>query len=269
MENTCDQLFFQAEAMHSKALAEDPTAFDYDGIYDSMKKETIQQEIQIKAERLNAKKPKYFDTILATHKERKREQDIIYNRNLLKEKDKEGNLFGDKEKFVTASYKKKLAEDKLWEEEQQKKEEREGDVNKRKNFEGFYSNFINSVAAVKQAAIHPTKPQQEKKPQKDIKQPEKPVETIQQRSTTPPKEPEAKSPVTQVRAPSPAPTSPKQDEASQQQQEEEKQKRKREEEEQAAKKMARAHDDAAVAEARARYLQRKAAAAKTGGVPPS
>lgn len=240
-------------------MAEDPTAFDYDGIYDLMKKETLQQEIQIKAEKSGGKKPKYVETILATHKERKREQDIIYNRNLLKEKDKEGNLFSDKDKFITPSYKKKLAEDKLWEEEKQRKEEREGDVTKRKNFEGFFGNFINSVAATKQATIQATKPQQEK-PQpitKPIQETKKKIEEpIKQTEKIPPPHVEVPKPVS-------PPVSPKETESDKKRkidEEEAKEKKKQEEEVELAKKLARKTDDAAVADARERYFQRKAAA---------
>lgn len=43
--------------------------------------------------------------------ERKREQDVLYERQMLKERAAEDHLFGDKERFVTAAYKKKLEED--------------------------------------------------------------------------------------------------------------------------------------------------------------
>lgn len=59
---------------------------------------------------------------------REREHEIIYERKLAKERSKEDHLFGDKEKFVTGAYKRKLAEQAKWLEEErlrQLREERE------------------------------------------------------------------------------------------------------------------------------------------------
>jgi len=55
---------------------------------------------------------------------------IIYERQLLKERQKEDHLFGDKDKFVTAGYKKKLQEDAQWAKEEalRLKREEEDDV---------------------------------------------------------------------------------------------------------------------------------------------
>jgi len=259
--------------MYSQALSEDPTAFDYDGVYDKMKENTKQKDIEIRAEKLNAKQPKYMSTLLTAHKDRKREQEIIYNSNLLKEKDKEGNVFSDKEKFVTAGYKKKLAEDKIWEEEQQKKAERDGDISSRKNFNGFYGNFINSVAATKESAIKSTK-QEPPKVESKLKQPPqdtkstkvesdntKPTESVQKpKDSSPPRT----NPTLKPAGPSEVDKKRKYEELEKQrlQEEEEKQKaaeeKKQQDEEEAKKKLARRNDATTVADAKARYLQRKA-----------
>lgn len=61
-------------------------------------------------------------------KQREREHEIIYEKKLLKERSKDDHLFADKEKFVTSAYKKKLAEQAKWLEEerlQQIREEKE------------------------------------------------------------------------------------------------------------------------------------------------
>ena len=50
---------------------------------------------------------------------------IIYEKQLLKERQKEDHLFGDKEKFVTAGYKKKLQEDAQWAQEEALRLQRE------------------------------------------------------------------------------------------------------------------------------------------------
>lgn len=53
--------------------------------------------------------------------ERKREQDILYERKLTREREVEDHLFGDKERFVTSAYRKKLEETAKWQEEEKKK----------------------------------------------------------------------------------------------------------------------------------------------------
>lgn len=63
---------------------------------------------------------------------RAREQDIVYERQLAKEREKEDHLFGDKEKFVTGAYKKKLQEQAKWLEEERRRErdEQKHEVNR-------------------------------------------------------------------------------------------------------------------------------------------
>ena len=58
-------------------------------------------------------------------KVRKQEQEIVYERKLLKERQQEDHLYGDKEKFVTTAYKKKLAELEKWNEEERLRQLRE------------------------------------------------------------------------------------------------------------------------------------------------
>ena len=66
--------------------------------------------------------PKYIGKLLQKAKERAREQDIVYERQLAKEREKEDHLYGDKEKFVTGAYKKKLQEQAKWLEEERRRE---------------------------------------------------------------------------------------------------------------------------------------------------
>lgn len=58
-------------------------------------------------------------------KQREREHEIIYEKKLLKERSKDDHLFADKEKFVTSAYKKKLAEQAKWLEEERLRQIRE------------------------------------------------------------------------------------------------------------------------------------------------
>eukprot|EP00803_Ostreobium_quekettii_P011739 evm.model.scf_1229.4 EVM.evm.TU.scf_1229.4 scf_1229:25823-30148(-) len=124
---------------HAAALAEDPTVYEYDSIYDTMHAEIAAPKKQDKQQR----KPKYIAALLDKAQQRKKEQDIVYERRLLKEQKKEDHLYGGKESFVTASYKKKLQEDKLWLAQEKQREELEAlnDVTKRKDLSDFYLNL--------------------------------------------------------------------------------------------------------------------------------
>lgn len=70
-------------------------------------------------------KPKYIENLLRKRDERQREHEIIYDRKLAKERSKEDHLYSDKDKFVTSAYKKKLAEQAKWVEEERLRQLRE------------------------------------------------------------------------------------------------------------------------------------------------
>ena len=78
----------------------------------------------------------------------------MFERRQVKERQKEDHLFGDKDKFVTAAYKAKLAEDAKWLAEEQAKEAAEAaaDVTKRRDLSGFYANLMTRNAAFGGAA---------------------------------------------------------------------------------------------------------------------
>lgn len=69
--------------------------------------------------------PKYIENLLNKAKEREREHEIIYERKLTKERSKEDHLYAGKDKFVTSAYKKKLAEQAKWMEEERLRQLRE------------------------------------------------------------------------------------------------------------------------------------------------
>ncbi|KAK6776551.1 hypothetical protein RDI58_027552 [Solanum bulbocastanum] len=109
------------EEQHKKALEEDPSVFDYDGVYDDMKVKAVQPRAQDREER----KPKYIQMLMEKAKQREREHEVIYERKIAKERSKDDHLFADKDKFVTAAYKRKLQEQAKWLEEERLRELRE------------------------------------------------------------------------------------------------------------------------------------------------
>lgn len=132
------------EEQHKKALEEDPTAFDYDDVYEEMKEKTIRPLAQDRQER----KPKYIQKLIEKAKQREREHEIIYEKKLVKERSKDDALYADKDKFITGAYKKKLAEQAKWLEEERLRELREekDDVTKKSDLSDFYYNLSKNVA---------------------------------------------------------------------------------------------------------------------------
>jgi hypothetical protein len=66
----------QVAHLHEAALAEDATVFDYDGVYDSIQAQRVQPR---QAEKL-ARKSRYIETLMDKAVERKKEEDIVYER---------------------------------------------------------------------------------------------------------------------------------------------------------------------------------------------
>ena len=62
-----------------------------------------------------------------TAERRKLEQDIIYERKVQREMEKEGKVYGDKDTFLTSAYRKKLEERRQMEEELKQEEAKEGE----------------------------------------------------------------------------------------------------------------------------------------------
>jgi coiled-coil domain-containing protein 55 len=130
------------KAENDKLVATDPNVFAYDEFVEEDKTKIIKTNDKIVKEK---PKPKYIHSIMERAKEHKREGDIIYNKMQIKEMEKEKIDYGETEKFITSSYKKKLMEDKLWEEEQAKKDEAE-DPTKKEDMRGFLSNLLNDFS---------------------------------------------------------------------------------------------------------------------------
>ncbi|CAK9268357.1 unnamed protein product [Sphagnum jensenii] len=135
----------EVELQHKRALEEDPSAFDYDGVYDEMKGNQARPIQEDRAKR----ESKYIGKLLEKAKLRTQEHDVVYERQLAKERAKEDHLYGEKEKFVTGAYKKKLMEQAKWLEEERLRELREQkeEVTNKQDLSDFYRNLLkNNVA---------------------------------------------------------------------------------------------------------------------------
>ncbi|KAG7385262.1 Nuclear speckle splicing regulatory protein 1 [Phytophthora boehmeriae] len=141
----------QVERMRAQALADDPSVFDYDAVYDDMKSARESEATKKAAKReAEKKKPKYISTLLQQAKIREVENERIRERRLLNERKADDEQFRDKEKLVSASYKRKLQEMQRWDAEDARLaalEDRE-DVTKQGEdaMAGFYANLNKNIA---------------------------------------------------------------------------------------------------------------------------
>ncbi|KAL9021676.1 MAG: hypothetical protein Q9185_001124 [Variospora sp. 1 TL-2023] len=143
----------------------DPSIYDYDAVYDSLHPKPRSSD-SASATADEAKKPKYMENLLAAAETRKRDQLRAKERMLAKERELEGDEFADKEKFVTAAYKRQReelrkaeAEEALREREAAERQRREGGGLKR-----MYKNMLErddekhatAVKSVEEAKRHGT-----------------------------------------------------------------------------------------------------------------
>lgn len=134
----------QTKLNMQKALDDDPTIYQYDEIYDDMERAKEEKVVNVKKE---AKKPKYIHNILKAAERRKREQEHRIERMVQKEREAEGEMFADKESFVTSGYRAKLEEFRKMEEEEEKMDRLEsiGDVTKQQDMSGFYRHLYSQT----------------------------------------------------------------------------------------------------------------------------
>lgn len=118
-------------------MEEDPTVYQYDELYDEMENKRVEDR---KAKTSEVKKAKYITKLLETADKRKKEHERRIERQVQKEREEEGEMFKDKESFVTSAYRQKLEEMKKAEEDEKREAYLEsiGDVTKQNDLDGFY-----------------------------------------------------------------------------------------------------------------------------------
>jgi coiled-coil domain-containing protein 55 len=98
-----------------QALEEDPNIYEYDEVYEQVSS-TVQQEQKreekkrLERETNTVRQPKYVAGLLEKNKQREKEFERVQERRIQREREEEGDLYADKEVFVTSAYKVKLAE---------------------------------------------------------------------------------------------------------------------------------------------------------------
>lgn len=132
----------QTQIQIEKAIKEDPSVFQYDEVIDEIEKQKA--KIDPKAANNVSKEPKYIAGIMKAAAKRQMEFEKLQERKIHKERENEGDLWKDKEVFVTSAYKKKLEERKRIEEEERNQDRVDAllDVSKQKDLSGFYYSML-------------------------------------------------------------------------------------------------------------------------------
>ncbi|WWC66932.1 uncharacterized protein I206_100839 [Kwoniella pini CBS 10737] len=136
----------------------DQSIFDYDKHYDTMKSiEKAHEEIRKKE--AEERKPKYIESFLASAQTRKLDKLRAEEKMLSREREKEGDLYQDKEKFVTDAYKKQMEQVKKAEEEEKKREDELRKSRSGPGLTSFYKSMLESSEAENAAAVAATQAQ--------------------------------------------------------------------------------------------------------------
>ncbi|KAL8914518.1 MAG: hypothetical protein Q9171_000871 [Xanthocarpia ochracea] len=123
----------------------DPSIYDYDAVYDSLHAKPVPPgSASATAAANEAKKPKYMQSLLAAADIRKRDQLRAKEKMLAKERELEGDEFADKEKFVTAAYKRQQEEVRKAEAEEAIKEREAAERQRREGggLKGMYKSML-------------------------------------------------------------------------------------------------------------------------------
>ncbi|KAJ1961853.1 hypothetical protein GGI12_003009 [Dipsacomyces acuminosporus] len=140
-----------AEKLAADLETADPSIYAYDELYDDIKdaRGRIKQ-----AQKSTDLKPRYMEKLIETAKKRQIQQDMVKEKIIEKERLREGEMYKDKETFVTSGYKEqKEQRKKLVEEEEQREKQEEEEMKARGSRNrngglmatGFYRGFLDRI----------------------------------------------------------------------------------------------------------------------------
>jgi len=143
------------EKLKAEALSEDPTAFQYDEVYDDFtadkgdKAEQRMRDFDPSHGRVK-KESRYIEQLKKSAEIRKVDDERIFQMKLKKEADAEAHIYGDKEKFVTSAYREKLEEMGRWKAEDSRLEAAEAatTIDGKTSMTGFYANLLTKNLAM-------------------------------------------------------------------------------------------------------------------------
>ncbi|KAH7328514.1 coiled-coil domain-containing protein 55-domain containing protein [Stachybotrys elegans] len=143
----------------------DSSVYEYDAVYDSLKPKKHETEAD------QERRPKYMRGVIQAAEVRKRDALIAEEKKIAREREAEGEEYADKEKFVTAAYRKQQEENRRIEEEEKRKAEEEEKKNQGGGMSAFYRKLLNrdeerhaeAIKAAERRAQEGPQPQQEEK----------------------------------------------------------------------------------------------------------
>lgn len=123
-----------------EAQALDPSIYDYDSFYDTLHAKPSTTSSKADQE----KRPKYMNNLMAAAEVRKRDQLRAKEKLLAREREAEGDEFADKEKYVTAAYKRQQEENRRLEEAEAVREREDEERARREGtgMKGLYKDLL-------------------------------------------------------------------------------------------------------------------------------
>lgn len=136
-----------------KALADDPTVYQYDEVYDEIE----HKKAEGRKAKTDEKKPRYIHSLLRQAERRKKEQERRFERDVQREREAEAGQFEDKESFVTSAYRNKLEEFRQMDELERQQDHLEAltDVSKQEDLSGFYRHLYRQTMSADEPSSCP------------------------------------------------------------------------------------------------------------------
>ena len=115
----------------------DPSVYEYDAVYDSLKPKKRDAEDEAKDRR-----PRYMQGLMQAAEVRKRDALIAEEKKIAREREAEGDEYANTEKFVTEAYKKQQEDNRRIEEEEKRREAAEAKKNEGGGMSAFYRTLL-------------------------------------------------------------------------------------------------------------------------------
>lgn len=117
----------QTKAMKNRMDAEkqvDPSVYEYDEVWDRMQEGKAKQK-EIKEQEAKERKPKYIHGLLSAAATRRLDHLRAEEKMMQREREAEGDMYNDKDVFVTQAYKDQMEEVRRFEEEEKRRDEQQ------------------------------------------------------------------------------------------------------------------------------------------------
>ncbi|WFC94565.1 hypothetical protein MBRA1_001197 [Malassezia brasiliensis] len=150
LPSTAPPMSKAARKQHEEAEKLDPSAFDYDGVYDKMKAVERQMKAATK-EADKDRKSKYMDKFMQAAEVRERDRLRAESKMIQRERAAEGDAYAGKEAFVTSAYKEQQEELRRAEEEERIAEARQRQ--KSRGVASFHQRMLKEESERRQKAL--------------------------------------------------------------------------------------------------------------------